>query len=112
MEQFKNLNFKEKNTIIVLSCFGALFVAAILISILVFKQPIVAVCLTLLIEIGIAVCLHNVEIWIHGAFILIELIVGVLIPRVALTIILVIIYAAAICAMKFLFDENKSFLKK
>ena len=48
--------------------FGVIVVAlaAILASILALKIPVVPVCLIIVLEAGIAVCLHDVPIWLHG----------------------------------------------
>ena len=50
--------------------FGVIVVAlaAILVSILALKIPVVPVCLIIVLEAGIAVCLHDVPIWLHGSW--------------------------------------------
>ena len=58
--------------------FGVIVVAlaAILVSILALKIPVVPVCLIIVLEAGIAVCLHDVPIWLHGLVVLVQIIAG------------------------------------
>ena len=60
--------------------FGVIVVAlaAILVSILALKIPVVPVCLIIVLEAGIAVCLHDVPIWLHGLVVLVQIIAGVM----------------------------------
>ena len=54
--------------------FGVIVVAlaAILVSILALRIPVVPVCLIIVLEAGIAVCLHDVPIWLHGLVVLVR----------------------------------------
>lgn len=108
MDQVKSLDFKNKKTIITLAVFAVLFIGAILIGSLVLHQPIVTVTVVMLLEVCIAVCLHHVELWIHGAVLIVELIIGALIPdRILLVVVCVVMYAVTIAALKVLYGQKK-----
>lgn len=107
MDMFKKLNFKDKQNLIILAAFAVAFLAAILVGALAFHQPLVAVVCIMLLDIAIAVCLHNAELWLHGTLMIVVLIVGILVPRISMAVIAVIMYAVTICALKYLFaNEN------
>ena len=58
--------------------------AAILVSILALKIPVVPVCLIIVLEAGIAVCLHDVPIWLHGLVVLVQIIAGAICGKLIL----------------------------
>ena len=78
--------------------------AVILISILGIKIPVVAVCLIVLLEAGIAVCLNNEPIWLHGLVVVAELIAGALCSKLLFMVLCAAIYVVSILALKFLRD--------
>ncbi len=106
MDQFKNLNLKDNKNLIILIAFAVVFLAAILVGALVFHQPMVAIVVIMLLQVAIAVCLHNAELWLHGSVIIIELVIGILASRISTVIIGVILYAGTICALRFLMGEK------
>ncbi len=86
-------------------CIAALLV--IIIGCAGLKAPVVPICAAVILEAAIAVMMHNVELWIHGACILVELIVGILVGRTGMMILCVVIYLAATAALRFLAAERK-----
>ena len=92
---------KKNRTALILIGFGVIALATILIGFLAFKEPVVPVCLLVVLEAIIAVLMHNAELWIHGALVIAELVVGILIGRTEMMILCIIIYIAAIAALRF-----------
>lgn len=91
---------KENKQLDILIVFGLVVLALILIATLALKLPVVPVCLAIVIEAGIAVMLHNVEIWVHGLAVVVQLVAGILIGRVGMMIICILLYVCAILALQ------------
>lgn len=83
-----------------LAVFCLIAIAMIAIAALVLKQPIVPVCVILLIEVAIAVMLHNAELWMHGVLVLAEIIAGIVLGKIVIIILCVVIYIAATLTLK------------
>lgn len=92
---------------IALGVFGALELALILVSILALKEPVVPVCLVLVAEAGLAVLMHRSELWIHGAFLLVQLIAGIIIGRIILMVFGIVLYVCALIALRVYIKERK-----
>jgi uncharacterized membrane protein YoaT (DUF817 family) len=99
--------FKENTQFDVLLVYAVLVLVLILVGTLACGQPVVPVCLALIIESGIAILLHNMELWIHGAAAVIQIIAGILIGRAGLMGLCVILYALTIVAMMLLDKTEK-----
>ena len=84
--------------------FGVIVAAlmVILIAILGLDIPAVPVCVIVLIEVGIAACLHDVPIWLHGLVIVGQIVAGVLTGRLLFMVLCVIIYVLGILTLRFL----------
>jgi hypothetical protein len=93
---------KQNRQTMILAAFVLIALVTIIVGIAGLKQPVVPVCFVVILEAAVAVLMHNAELWIHGALILAELIVGILIGRTGMMILCVIIYAAATAALLFL----------
>jgi hypothetical protein len=93
---------KESRQNVTLAAFALVALVTIIVGYAAFKQPIVPICVSIILEAMIAVFMHNAELWIHGVLILVELIVGILIGRTGMIVLCVIIYAAATAALRFL----------
>lgn len=70
--------------------------AVILIGILVLDLPVVPVCVIVLIEAGLAVCLNNVPIWLHVLVIAAQIVVGVLCGNPVFLALAAVLYLIAI----------------
>ena len=83
--------------------FGVIVVAlaAILVSILALKIPVVPVCLIVL-EAGIAVCLHDVPIWLHGLVVLVQIIAGAICGKLIFMVLCALVYVVGILSLKFI----------
>jgi hypothetical protein len=94
--------FKENRQLDVAIIFAAAVLVLILVGTLALGEPVVPVCIALMIEAGIAILLHNMELWIHGAALVIQLVAGVLIGRTGLMVLCIILYAFTIAALQML----------
>lgn len=104
----KALGFlKENKTFDVAAVYAAAVLVLILVSVLGMQQPVVPVCLALMIEAGIAILLHNVELWLHAAAVAIELVCGMLIGRTGLMVLCIVLYAITIAALQVLDKVQK-----
>lgn len=92
--------FKDNKQLDIILVFGVCALILILVGTLALKQPVVPVCAAIIIEAGIAMMLHNVELWIHGIAVVLQIVAGVLIHRVGLMILCVILYVLAILALQ------------
>ena len=72
----------------------------ILIGTLGLGEPVVPVCLVIILEAGIAVMLHNVELWVHGIAVIVQIVAGVCIHRAPLMLLCVVLYVLAIIALQ------------
>lgn len=83
--------------------FGVIVVAlaAILVSILALRIP-VPVCLIIVLEAGIAVCLHDVPIWLHGLVVLVQIIAGAICGKLVFMVLCALVYVVGILSLKFI----------
>ncbi len=88
--------------------FGVILIAlaVVLGSILGLKVPVVPVCVILVMEALLAVCLHDVPIWLHGVVMLIQLIAGAVCSEVVFMLLCVIIYVTGILTLKYLKEDQ------
>lgn len=84
--------------------FGVLIVAllVILASILGLHISVVPVCIIVLLEAGLAVCLHDVPIWLHGLALAAQILAGALTGTLVFILLCCLIYLAGILALRFL----------
>ena len=77
--------------------FGVIVVAlaAILVSILALKIPVVPVCLIIVLEAGIAVCLH-------GLVVLVQIIAGAICGKLVFMVLCALVYVVGILSLKFI----------
>lgn len=92
---------ENKNTLIL---FGVIVAAllVILVSIMGLKVPMVPVCVIVLIEAALSVCLHDVPIWLHGLVVIAQIVAGILCGRTIFTALCAVIYLIGILALKFI----------
>lgn len=96
---------KKNKTIVSIAIFVVVVAISIVVMTVVLKQPVVPVCVLVLIEAAIAVMLHNAELWIHGVLLLAEIIAGVALGRIVLVLLCILVYIAATFTLK-LFDSE------
>lgn len=73
----------------------------ILISILKLDIPAVPVCVVVLIEAAMAVCLHDVPIWLHGAVVIAQILIGALCGNLVFTVLCALLYLVGILTLRF-----------
>jgi len=83
--------------------FGVIVIAlAAILSILALKIPVVPVCLIIVLEAGIAVCLHDVPIWLHGLVVLVQIIAGAICGKLIFMVLCALVYVVGILSLKFI----------
>lgn len=92
--------------LIAIASFAAVTVIMILLGIMLCELPVVMVCTIVIIETAIAMCLHNLPIWVHALVLAAEIIAGVLCGQVLFIIFAEVVYAGAIFALHFLETES------
>lgn len=97
---------REDLPLIAVCTFGVIAVIVILLGIMVCELPVVAVCTIVVIETAMAMCLHNLPIWVHALVIIAELIAGVLCGQMLFIVLAAVIYGAAIGALHFMEVEE------
>ena len=70
--------FAENQSMLMLFAAIVAALAVILTGIIALHMPVVPVCLIVLLETGIACCLHDVPIWLHAIAVIVQIIAGVL----------------------------------
>lgn len=93
---------REDLPLLAVCIFGVIAIVVILLGIMACKLPVVAVCTIVVIETAMAICLHNLPIWVHALVIIAELIVGVLCGQMVFIVLAVVLYGAAIGALHFM----------
>lgn len=98
MEELKVLVKENKQH---LAFFGMIATAllVILIGILVWKLPVVPVCIVVLLEAGLAVCLQDLPVWLHGIVLIAQLIAGVLFGSGMFLLACVVFYVISIVVL-------------
>ncbi len=90
----------------VLILFGVMILAlaCVLVSILGLKVAVVPVCVIIVLEALLAVCLHDVPIWLHAIVVVIQVVAGILCASVVFMILNSILYIAGIMTLKYMRD--------
>lgn len=88
--------------LIAICSFAVITVIMILLGIMMCKLPVVMVCSIIILETAIAMCLHNLPIWVHVMVLAAELIAGILCSQIVFIILAGIVYATAILALHFI----------
>ncbi len=88
--------------------FAVVSLVLILVAILMLNEFVVPVCLLIILEAGMAACLHKVELWKHGILLAAQIVAGIIIGRVPLVIVCVIAYVAATVALQFISKHEKN----
>lgn len=77
MEEIKAFIKENKQHVALLGLIIAAL-TVILIAILAWKFPVIPVCIFVLLEGGLAVCLQDLPVWLHGAVLIAQLLVGLI----------------------------------
>ena len=90
---------KRKEFFCILLLFAAGFLAAILLGLFVFRLSVVTVCITLVVEAVIAVCLHDEPVWVHGLEMLIGIGAGIAFQEPLFMVLGALVYLGVILAL-------------
>ena len=99
-------DFLENRAAICLCGFCLIAVLTIILGITVFHMPVLTVVLVLLIETGMAACLHNLPVWLHVIVLVAQILLGGLVSQVAYMILAVLCYGLGIFTLKFEAEKN------
>jgi len=93
---------KETENKSMLILFGVIVAAllVILIAILGLDVPVVPVCVIVLIEAALAVCLHDVPVWLHALVLAVQIVAGVLCHNVWLMVMCAALYLLGILTLR------------
>lgn len=92
--------FKKNKQLTAVLTFCAAAIVLMLVATIVLQEFIVSVCILIVLEAGMAACLHNAEVWKHGLALAVQLIVGIVLARIPLVIVCMIAYVAATMALQ------------
>lgn len=95
----------ENKPLIMLGATILMIVLTILLGMLVFKIPVVTICIVILIEAALAACLHDLPIWLHGVVMAAELILGIAVHQIIFMVLADLCYLAAIFLLKFIKEK-------
>ncbi len=86
--------------------YGIFAVVVFLISAFALIVPIVTVILIVLIQAGLAFCMHKAPLWLHVVAIAAELALGIFTKNVVLLILAALLYFAGVVVLSFWFRGN------
>lgn len=88
---------KEKVAIIL---YGVVSLVMVLVSLIALSEPVVPICVLLLMETGMIALLHKSPLWVHGIFIVAQLVAGILMNRTAIVVLLTLCYVVGVFSLK------------
>lgn len=91
---------QENRNPLILFCGIVAALLVILVSILTLQMPALPVCVIVLLEAGLAVCLHDVPIWLHGLVIIAQIAAGAFCGAAVFMALCAAIYAAGIFMLR------------
>lgn len=99
---------KAEGNYVILTAFCLVFLAAVLAGMFLLNLSVVLVCVILVLESLIGICLHDMPIWVHGLEVLISIVAGVIFGQTVFMVIGAVIYIAAILALHFINHEKET----
>ncbi len=84
-----------------LTLFGVIVIALaiILAGILGWKLPAVSVCALVILEAGLAMCLQDIPIWLHGVIVIAQVAIGAIFGKVMFLLVCALFYVVGILAL-------------
>lgn len=95
---------QENKSMLLLFAVIVAALAVILVSILVLDVPAIPVCIIVFLEAGMALCLHDVPIWLHGLVVIAQVIAGVLCGSTVFILLCAVVYLIGILTLRFIRD--------
>lgn len=98
MGDFKTLVKENKENV---TLFGTVAAAllVIIIGVLVWEMPVVPVCILVLLEAGLSICLQDVPIWLHGIVVIAQIVLGAIFGKILFLLLCAVFYVAGILAL-------------
>ena len=96
--------FAENQSMLMLFAAIVAALAVILTGIIALHMPVVPVCLIVLLETGIACCLHDVPSWLHAIAVIVQIIAGVLTGATVFMVLCVVEYLVGILCLRYVRD--------
>lgn len=96
--------FKENKSMLMLFAVIVAALGVILAGIMVWKVPVAVVCIIVLLEAGLTVCLHDVPVWLHGLVVIAQIIAGILCENMVFVVLCAAIYLLGIFTFRFIRD--------
>lgn len=93
---------RENKSMLILFGVIVAVLLVILVSMITLQMSVVPVCVIVVIEAALAVCLHDVPIWLHGLVIIAQIIAGVLCGATVFMVLCALIYVVGILALRFI----------
>ena len=90
---------KEKRALVAIAGFAIVVAAMMACGNYGLHVSLVALSVLVMLEALMAVMLHKVELWIHGVMVLAQIIAGVLTSKAVVSLLCVLVYAAAVAAL-------------
>lgn len=112
-ESLKKIDFLKKivelarkyRFILSMIFFCVAILTLILVATLGWNEFVVPICVLMILEVAMAVLLHRSELWLHGCLLVAQVVVGIVIARVPLTILCVIAYVVTTITLHFAFKK-------
>lgn len=93
---------RENKSMLILFGVIVAVLLVILVSMITLQMSVVPVCVIVVLEAALAVCLHDVPIWLHGLVIIAQIIAGVLCGAAVFMVLCALIYVVGILALRFI----------
>ena len=79
-----------------LGIFLTVALVMILISYFALHIPLVPICTIVILEALLCACLNRIPVWVHGLFIIAEIVAGICFGKVVFMILMAVVYVAAV----------------
>lgn len=93
---------RENKSMLILFGVIVAVLLVILISIITLQMSVVPVCVIVVIEAALAVCLHDVPIWLHGLVVIAQIVAGILCGAIVFMVLCALIYVVGILALRYI----------
>lgn len=103
----KKNKWEEYRRFVILGLFALAFLLAVLAGILLLDLPVISVCVILVLEVLIGVCLHGTPVWLHGLEMMAGLVAGGIFGKPAFMVIASLMYLLSIFVWYLLGDRRQ-----
>ena len=93
---------RDNSGVLILFGVFAVVLFVVLFSMIKLDMPVVPVCVIVVIEAALAVCLHDVPIWLHGLVVIAEIVVGALCRVTLFMVLCAVVYVVGILALRYI----------